>query len=237
MSARENVDEESNEQTVDEESTEQTVDEESTEQTVEAAEAAESVTDDAGESDESDASDESGDQYPPLPPKPSRPSDWVRRRWAALLAAALVVVSAGAAGGVYWWVYRPDRLTGDAAQQQVLTAAREGTEAILTYAPDTLDKDLANAKSRLTGDFLDHYNQFTEQIVAPAARQKGIKTEANVARAAVSRMTPQTAEVLVFVNQVTTSTERPTPALSTSSVEVILIRQQDRWLISEFNPI
>lgn len=165
------------------------------------------------------------------------PAAPLRRRWAALLAAVLLVGSAGAAGGVYWWVYRPDRLTDAAAQQRVLTAAREGTEAILTYAPDTLDTDLADAKSRLTGDFLDHYNQFTEQIVAPAARQKGIKTEANVARAAVSRMTPQTAEVLVFVNQVTTSTERPTPALSTSSVEVILVREQDRWLISEFNPI
>ncbi len=162
---------------------------------------------------------------------------WVRRRWVALLAGVLLVVSAAAAVGVYFSVYRPDRLTDEAVQQQVLTAAREGTEAILTYAPDTLDNDLTNAKSRLTGEFLNHYNDFTEQIVAPAARQKGIKTEANVARAAVSRITPQTATVLVFVNQVTTSKERPTPALSTSSVEVVLVREQGRWLISQFNPI
>ena len=162
---------------------------------------------------------------------------WVRRRWVALLAGVLLVVSAAAAASVYFSVYRPDRLTDEAVQQQVLTAAREGTEVILTYAPDTLDNDLTNAKSRLTGEFLDHYNDFTEQIVAPAARQKGIKTEANVARAAVSRITPQTATVLVFVNQVTTSKERPTPALSTSSVEVVLVREQGRWLISQFNPI
>ena len=162
---------------------------------------------------------------------------WVRRRWVALLAAVLLVVSAAAAVGVYFSVYRPDRLTDEAVQQQVLAAAREGTEAILTYAPDTLDNDLTNAKSRLTGEFLDHYNDFTAQIVAPAARQKGIKTEANAARAAVSRITPQTATVLVFVNQVTTSKERPTPALSTSSVEVVLVREQGRWLISQFNPI
>ena len=162
---------------------------------------------------------------------------WVRRRRVALLAAVLLVVSAAAAVGVYFSVYRPDRLTDEAVQQQVLAAAREGTEAILTYAPDTLDNDLTNAKSRLTGEFLDHYNDFTAQIVAPAARQKGIKTEANVARAAVSRITPQTATVLVFVNQVTTSKERPTPALSTSSVEVVLVREQGRWLISQFNPI
>ena len=186
---------------------------------------------------ESEITEEAAEVELDVPAAPPRPRGWVRRRWAALLAAVLLVGSAGAAGGVYWWVYRPDQLTDAAAQQQVLTAAREGTEAILTYAPDTLDKDLANAKSRLTGDFLDHYNQFTEQIVAPAARQKGIKTEANVARAAVSRMTPQTAVVLVFVNQVTTSKERPTPALSTSSVEVILVRDQGRWLISQFNPI
>ena len=61
--------------------------------------------------------------------------------------------------------------------------------------------------------------------------------EANVARAAVSQMRPGDAHVLIFVNQVTTSKERPTPALATSSVMVTLVRSDGRWLVSEFNPI
>ncbi|MGY4711678.1 twin-arginine translocation pathway signal [Mycolicibacterium sp. CBM1] len=165
--------------------------------------------------------------------------------------AVLLVGSAVGAGAVYWWIYRPDQkafglnlFTTESVdsqiqqrQQQVAGAARDGTVALLSYAPDTLDKDLANAKSHLTGEFLKYYSQFTDEIVAPAARQKGVKTEATVARAAVSELTADNAVVLVFVNQVTTSKDRPDPALATSSVVVKLSNTGGRWLISEFNPV
>jgi len=172
------------------------------------------------------------DGTPGYGPAPKRP-----RPWLPLAALALVLASVVAAGSVYWWLYRPDRLTDSAAQQQVVAAAKEGAEALLSYSPETLDADLATAKSHLTGEFLDYYSDFTEKVVAPAARQKGVKTEANVARAAVSEMRPGKAEVLVFVNQVTTSKDRPTPALATSSVMVTLVRSGDDWLISGFNPV
>ncbi len=162
---------------------------------------------------------------------------WCRRDLVAAVAVGLVLASLLAAAAVYWWLYRPDRLTDTAAQQQVIAAATEGTEALLSYAPETLDADLANAKSHLTGEFLSYYTEFTDKVVAPASRDKGVKTEADVARAAVSQIRPDRAEVLVFVNQVTTSKERPTPALSTSSVMVTLLRTDGRWLISSFNPV
>lgn len=162
---------------------------------------------------------------------------WCRRRRVAVAAVALVVASALAAGAVYWWLYRPDQLTGSQARQEVIAAAREGIEAALSYSPDSLDKDLTTAKSHLTGQFLDYYSDFTEKVVTPAAKQKGVKTEANVARAAVSQMRPGRAEVLVFVNQVTTSKDRPTPALATSTVRVTMVKSDGRWLIAEFNPV
>ncbi|MBI3692703.1 MAG: hypothetical protein HY239_19100 [Mycolicibacterium aromaticivorans] len=165
------------------------------------------------------------------------PLSWAGSHWAAILLVVLLVASAGAAGGVYWWLYRPDQQTNSGAQQQAINAARDGTVALLSYSPDSLDKDLANAKSHLTGEFLKYYSQFTDQIVAPAAKQKGVKTEATVARAALSEMHPSDATVLVFVNQVTTSKDRPDPALATSSVMVKLTKTDGHWLISEFNPI
>lgn len=162
---------------------------------------------------------------------------WCRQRRVTVLALALVVASAVAAGSVYWWLYRPDQLTGADAQQQVVAAAKEGIEAALSYSPENLDKDLATAKSHLTGQFLDYYSDFTAKVVTPAAKQKGVKTEANVARAAVSEMRPGKADVLVFVNQVTTSRDRPTPALATSTVMVTMVKAGDQWLIAEFNPV
>jgi len=161
------------------------------------------------------------------------------RPWrpAMVLPLALLLVSAVAAASVYWFLYRADRLTDTASQQQVIAAAREGTEAVLSYSSENLDKSLADAKSHLTGEFLDHYSKFTEDVVRPAVTQKGVKTEANVARAAVSEMHPGRAQVLVFVNQVTTSKDRPSPALATSTVMVTMVESGGRWLISEFKPI
>ena len=163
--------------------------------------------------------------------------DWCRQRRVTVAALALVVTSAVAAGSVYWWLYRPDQMTGADAQQQVVAAAKEGVEAALSYSPENLDKDLATAKSHLTGQFLDYYSDFTAKVVTPAAKQKGVKTEANVARAAVSQMHPNKADVLVFVNQVTTSRDRPTPALATSTVMVTMVKSGAQWLIAEFNPV
>jgi Mce-associated membrane protein len=154
-----------------------------------------------------------------------------------LTTLALLAASVVACGSVYWFLFRPDQLTNDSVQQQVVAAAREGTEAVLSYSSDNLDASLADAKSRLTGEFLDHYSKVTDDVVRPAVTQKGVKTEAHVARAAVSEMHPGTAQVLVFVNQVTTSKDRPSPALATSTVIVTMVKSGGQWRISEFKPV
>jgi Mce-associated membrane protein len=205
------------------------------EATVTDAEAPDAETD--AETDATDATEADDAAVPAAAVPVRRRTSWLRRNLIPAVAAGLVLVSAVAAASVYWWLYRPDRLTDSAAQRQVVAAAKEGTEALLSYSPENLDADLANAKSHLTGEFLSYYNDFTDKVVAPASRQKGVKTEANVARAAVSQIEPGRAAVLVFVNQVTTSKERPTPALSTSSVVVTLVNSGGRWLISGFNPV
>jgi Mce-associated membrane protein len=109
--------------------------------------------------------------------------------------------------------------------------------ALLSYSPDTLDKDFTAAKSHLTGDFLSYYTQFTQQIVTPAAKEKQVKTTASVVRAGVSELHPQSAVVLVFINQVTTSKENPDGAFAASSVKVSMTKSDGRWLINAFDPV
>ncbi len=82
----------------------------------------------------------------------------------------------------------------------VLTAASDGTVALLSYSPESLDKDFATAKSHLSGDFLSYYNDFTQRIVAPAAKQKSLKTTARVVAAALSELRPDSAVVLLYVD-------------------------------------
>jgi Mce-associated membrane protein len=89
----------------------------------------------------------------------------------------------------------------------------------------------------LTGDFLSYYDQFTQQIVAPAAKQKAVKTTAVVLRAALSEFHPDSAIALLFVNQSSQSKDRPEPTLSSSSVIVKLTKADGKWLISSFDPV
>lgn len=151
--------------------------------------------------------------------------------------ALLVVASLGLLGGLYYFSYLPDRETDGAAAKAAIAAASEGTVAVLSYSPDTLDRDFSSAKSHLTGDFLTYYNQFTREIVAPAAKQKSVKTNAVVLRAAISEFRPGAATVLLFVNQSTQSKDRPEPTLTSSSVLVKLDKADGKWLISSFNPV
>jgi Mce-associated membrane protein len=166
----------------------------------------------------------------------------VRRRLIAipLIPVALVLgllAAGGLAGWLYFTQYRPDKQTDDAVAQSVVNAARDGTVALLSYKPDTLNQDFAAAKSHLTGDFLNYYDQFTKEVVTPAAQTKGVTTTAQVAGAAVSELNPDKAVVLVFINQATTSKERPDPAMASSSAKVSLAKVHGDWLITKFDPL
>ena len=163
-----------------------------------------------------------------------------KRSSGKILPARLAVLVAGSLallGSLFFVCYLPDRDTDAAAAKAAISAASDGTVAVLSYSPDTLDRDFSSAKSHLTGDFLTYYSQFTQQIVAPAAKQKSVKTSAVVLRAALSEFHPGSAVVLLFVNQSTQSKDRPEPALTSSSVMVTLTKADGKWLISSFNPV
>jgi Mce-associated membrane protein len=165
-----------------------------------------------------------------------------RRRLSAIpLIPVALVLGLPAAGGLAGWLYftqlRPDTQTDDAVAQSAVNAARDGTVALLSYKPDTLNQDFAAAKSHLTGDFLNYYDQFTKQVVTPAAQTKAVTTTAQVVGAAASELHPNSAVVLIFVNQVTTSKDRPDPAMASSSVLVSLTKVHGDWLITKFDPV
>jgi Mce-associated membrane protein len=169
-----------------------------------------------------------------------------RRDWSRMLRKVKVVpatlillllTSAGVATWLYFERYQPNRRTDPSVARAIVSAASEGTVALLSYSPESLDKDFATAKAHLSGDFLSYYNQFTEQIVAPAAKQKSLKTTAHVIGAAVSELHPDSAVVLVYVNQSTTSKDKPDPSMAASSVLVSMTRVNGTWLITKFDPV
>jgi Mce-associated membrane protein len=161
----------------------------------------------------------------------------VARLLIPLALVALMLASAGLASWMYVNQFRPDRQTGAEVATATIKAASDGAVALLSYGPDTMDKDFAAAKTHLTGNFLGYYSQFTHDIVSPAVQQKAVKTSATVVQSAVTELKPDSAMVLLFLNQTTTSRDNPAGSSTASSVKVGLTKVSDSWLISAFDPV
>jgi Mce-associated membrane protein len=159
------------------------------------------------------------------------------RKIFSVVLVLLLLISGGVATWLYFKQYRPDQQTDASVARAVVSAASDGTVALLSYSSDSLDQDFAAARSHLTGDFLSYYDQVTQQSVAPVAKQKSMKTTAHVTGAAVSELHPSSAVVLVFVDQSTTTKDSPQPSLAVSSALVHMTRVNGKWLISKFTPV
>jgi Mce-associated membrane protein len=173
-------------------------------------------------------------------PGPGDPPTRVRRHArlsgaiAFLVLPVLAMLLASAAGYLKFY----DSSIGgiQLAQRDSVQSATDGTIALLSYKPDTVEKDLEAAKSRLTGEFLDAYTSLTHDVVIPGAKQKQISAKATVPAASLTSATENRAVVLLFVNQaVVVGKEAPTD--TASSVRVTLDKVDGRWLISHFDPV
>jgi Mce-associated membrane protein len=157
--------------------------------------------------------------------------------WRSILLAVSVIGAMTLAASVFFLQYRPDRQLDDAAAHRAVQAASDGAVASLSYSTDTMDRDFANAKSHLTGEFLAYYDTFTKQIVTQAVKDKHITQTVAVVRAAVSELHPNSAVVLVFLNETTTSKDKQQPLITPSSVRITLTKVSGSWLISKLDPV
>ena len=122
------------------------------------------------------------------------------------------------------------------AQAESVRAATDTTIALLSYKPDTVQRDLEAAQSRLSGSFLLDYTKLIHDVVIPGAQQKRVSAVATVPAAAAVRATDSHAEVLLYVNQTITMGD-DAPTNTASSVRVTLERLDNHWLITQFDPV
>jgi len=161
-----------------------------------------------------------------------------RMRWARVIAFGVLPglsLALAAVAGYLKWQYDSAR-DAAAAETRSVAAATESTIALLSYQPDTGEKQLTAARDRLTGTFRDSYTSLIHDVVIPGAQQKQISAVATVPAAASVLATPTHAVALVFVDQsITAGTDAPTS--SASSVKVALDKVGERWPISDFTPV
>ena len=157
--------------------------------------------------------------------------------WRPILLVASVIAAVGLVVCLFVVQYLPDRKIDEAAARGAIQAASDGAVAALSYSSDSMDRDFAKARSHLTGDFLAYYDKFTKDFVLPAVQQKHLTQTAAVVRAAVSELEPNSAVVLLFLNETTLSKDKPQPLITPSGVRITLTKVGGSWLISKLDPV
>lgn len=167
---------------------------------------------------------------------PSNPRKTGGIAWARVTAyrvlPGLALVLAIAAGGLW---YLTARHGNEADQAAVIKVASDGTVALLSYEPDTVRKQLTDARKLLTTPFLDEYTTLTKSVI-PGAEQRHISAATSVPAAAAVSVEENHAVVLVFVNQVVRVGDQP-PTSTPTSARVTLERLGGQWLIAKFEPV
>lgn len=121
----------------------------------------------------------------------------------------------------------------DRATSSAPAAAERAAQAILVYDHERLEADRESAVGFMTDDFAEKYTDTFEKVVAPAAEQTSAKVTAEVQASGVVRASADRARVLLFVDQTTVSSANETPQQALNRVEMIMVREGDRWLVDD----
>jgi Mce-associated membrane protein len=201
-----------------------------------AQDASESEDDLSSESDTSQNPDDAETEHNSSDAEPAKKRRLFNRSkvFAFVVLPALALLLACAAGYLKWRDMSDHSVA--TARVESVAAAKDATIALLSYKPETAEKDLDAARDRLTGTFKDSYTQLTHDVVIPGAKEKHITATATVPAAAAVKATPSHAVVLLYVNQ-TTVVGGGAPSDSVSTVRVTMDKIGGRWLVSEFDPI
>ncbi|MGB8387973.1 hypothetical protein [Mycobacterium sp.] len=122
------------------------------------------------------------------------------------------------------------------ARAESVRVGSEDAVALLSYQPDSVEKDLGEARERLTGEFKDAYTALTREVVIPGAKEKHISAVAKVDAAASVSATASHAVVLLYVNQTVTVGDG-VPTDTQPVIRVTLDKVNGRWLVSHFDPV
>ncbi|MFF8914374.1 hypothetical protein ACF08M_13895 [Streptomyces sp. NPDC015032] len=161
------------------------------------------------------------------------------RRWPRIVAAVLVVALLAAGGGLFA-AGRQMRdtpaasnraLTDSAATTRVVGDVGNALGKVFSYSPQATGVTKESAKQLLAGKALQQYAALFGQVEKQAADQK-LTLTTHVVRAGVTRLTEDSAHLLVFLDQVYEREGRPaTTAAAQLSVTAEL--RDGHWTVVE----
>ncbi len=148
---------------------------------------------------------------------------------ALLLLGCLVVI-------VWGQVWLHDQRADDARRTDALSAAKHGATMILSYDYRRLAEGSRQTEKLLTGNALSQYRGVQAPLAQAAPGLHAVVT-ADVKTATVLSSGTDSARVLLFVDQTSTSTRLTQPQLDQSRVVVTLTKHHGVWLVSSISAV
>ncbi|MGW9594877.1 hypothetical protein ACWHLZ_31805 [Streptomyces chartreusis] len=161
-----------------------------------------------------------------------------RGRRLLTLVLGVLLLAALVATAVLGWQYRDGSRT-ESARTQALTAAQKAAPLVLSYDYRHLDRDFTRARTHLTGGFHAEYGKTTKAVVGPTAKKYRAVVKATIAApatgtpaASVVSASPDKVVVLLFINQVTESTQVSGARVDLNRVRMTMARTDGGWKVS-----
>lgn len=158
-----------------------------------------------------------------------RASMSVRLRVTTAALVAVLLLALGAAAWGQWWLHDQRHSEGRAAAAK--KAADTAVAAMLSYDYRRLQDDMRQTATLLTGDARSQYTDLETPLLTSAPTLHAVM-QATVKTSTVLRSDDSSAQVLLFVDQLASSTKLDKPQLDESRIVVTMKRTGGRWLVS-----
>lgn len=151
-----------------------------------------------------------------------------------LVAIVAVLAVLATAGAVLLTLEAREIEATDRARSVAPSAAAEAAERVLSYSHDSIAADRDAGMKYFTGDYREEYVETMDTVIADGAAQVKAVVEADVLQTAVVRAEPGAVEVLLYVNQVTTSTvDDGEPSTALNRVRFSMVERDGTWLVDD----
>lgn len=158
---------------------------------------------------------------------------------AALAVAAVVLVAFAASGfgldgvGVQSWQSVDEQSEVESAERAAPSAAERAAAAILSYSHESLETDRDTAARFMTEDYREEYLDTFGLVLENAPEVKAV-VKAEVKASGVVHADDDRVNVLLFVNQTTTSTaNQGEPQLALNRVMLTMEEEDGTWLVDD----
>jgi len=129
------------------------------------------------------------------------------------------------------------RTTQSAAIASAFSQAPAQAEAaathVLAYDYKTLQHDADEAKSYMTPDYAQQFQGTVDGLLKKPAGQVHAHVSAAVKASGVVSATPAKVDVMMFIDQTSTTTAHREPQTYLNRVVFTMVRAGDRWLVSD----